>query len=110
MADSYQAAYEDIVQTQKKALKLTPLRTSKPITDKSARFSGFRQGVKKFHVGQQIAKGGLKLPSDLVMHESVPTTLSDGTTLYSDIFLPPRFTSLEGPFPADNKVPALLVW
>ena len=99
MADPYHAAYEQILQTQEEALKMTHFRTSKPMTDKSARFHGFKEGVKKFNKGQQIAKGGLKLDSDLVMHESVPTTLSNGTTLHSDIFLPPRFTELKSQFP-----------
>jgi len=44
------------------------------------------------------------------MHESVQMTLSDGTKLYSDIFLPASFEDLKGEYSDREKVPGLVAW
>lgn len=82
----------------------TPL----PVGDPKARFPGFHQRIIQYHAGQQVDPGAMRLPSDLVMHESVTTILKDGTKLYSDIFLPPRFQSLSSNY--TNPVPAIIAW
>lgn len=75
-----------------------------------ARFPGFQQRVAVFKAGQQVQKGAKALPVDLVMHESQPMVLSDGTKLYYDIFLPGSFEDLEAFVNDDKKIPALLAW
>jgi hypothetical protein len=75
-----------------------------------ARFPGFRQGVTVLQAGQQVHKGAKPLPTDLIMHESLPMILSDGTKLYFDLFLPPGFENLEESFDVSTRVPALVAW
>ncbi|RYC79713.1 hypothetical protein BFJ63_vAg17400 [Fusarium oxysporum f. sp. narcissi] len=81
-----------------------PLRLDNP----KARFPGFRQRIVHYRKGQCVSHGTLPLPEDLVLHESSPMTLRDGTKLYSDIFLPPRFESLSAT--QDEPVPAIIAW
>jgi predicted acyl esterase len=64
--------------------------------------------VINYREGQQVENGALPLPIDIVMHESVPMNLGDGTRLYADIFLPSRFQDLEA-F-AEKPIPALVAW
>lgn len=77
--------------------------------DPKARFPGFRQGLTTFKAGQQVQKGAKPLPIDLVMHESVPMLLSDGTKLYYDVFFPAGYESLDV-VEDSRKIPALVAW
>jgi len=52
----------------------------------------------------------MPLPCDIVMHESVPMTVTDSTTLYSDVFLPASFEGLGEEYSSDQKVPAIIAW
>ncbi|KAF2649969.1 alpha/beta-hydrolase, partial [Lophiostoma macrostomum CBS 122681] len=58
--------------------------------------------------GHAVESGAKPLTEDLVLHESVPMQVRDGTTLYSDIFLPPRFQDLNSE--ASEPVPAIVAW
>ncbi|KAI0127396.1 Alpha/Beta hydrolase protein [Xylariales sp. AK1849] len=82
----------------------SPLR----LEDPKARFPGFHQRIVQYREGQQVKPGAMKLPASLVMHESTMTALEDGTKLYSDIFLPPRFQSLSENH--KDPVPAIIAW
>jgi len=44
------------------------------------------------------------------MHESVSMTLSDGTKLYSDIFLPASYEDLSREYSDEEKVPGIVAW
>ncbi|KAJ0344158.1 hypothetical protein KNSL1_009649 [Colletotrichum chrysophilum] len=90
------------------ALRLTRYKNGISIDSKKARFPGFRQQKRNFKAGQQVEPGALHLSEDLVMHESVPMQLDDGTTLYSDIFLPASFQDLDSRYA--DPVPALVAW
>ncbi|KAJ3954374.1 hypothetical protein N0V92_009122 [Colletotrichum tropicale] len=90
------------------ALRLTRYKNGISIDSKKARFPGFRQQKRNFKAGQQVEPGALPLSEDLVMHESVPMQLDDGTTLYSDIFLPASFQDLDSRYA--DPVPALVAW
>ncbi|KAK2775050.1 hydrolase CocE/NonD family protein [Colletotrichum kahawae] len=90
------------------ALRLTRYKNGISIHSKKARFPGFRQQKRNFKAGQQVEPGALPLSEDLVMHESVPMQLDDGTTLHSDIFLPASFQDLEST--CADPVPALVAW
>ena len=81
-----------------------------PITHRKARFPGFHQRKVNYKAGQVVKAGYMPLPTDLVMHESVPMELSDGVTLYSDIFLPARFEDLTEMRNTEQKVPAIIAW
>lgn len=96
--------------TKKKAEGYTQFRSALSPTDSKARFPGFRQGVKLYNAGQQVVKGAKRLPVDLVMHESVPMVLSDGTKLYCDIFLPTGFEELGNIVEDRRRIPALVAW
>lgn len=95
---------------KKEALKLTPYRSALSLTDKKARFPGFRQRKVDYHAGQQLSSGALILPADLVMHESVPMVLSDGVKIYCDTFLPSRFQDISNDVKHATPVPALIAW
>ncbi|KAI8186560.1 hypothetical protein KHU50_001310 [Colletotrichum sp. SAR 10_65] len=90
------------------ALRLTRYKNGISIDSKKARFPGFRQQKRNFKAGQQVESGALPLSEDLVMHESVHMQLDEGTTLYSDIFLPASFQDLESKYA--DPVPALVAW
>jgi predicted acyl esterase len=104
----FQTVLEKQAQIKDEALKLTQWKNTRSIHDKKARFPPFKQGTTLLKAGTQIQLGGLRLPIDITMHESVATTLSDGTTLYSDIFLPGRHSNPIAP--TDRPVPALIAW
>lgn len=107
------SAFEKAVQLQreikKEALKATTYRDALALSNKKARFPGFHQRTVYYETGQQVEKGTLPLPIDIVLHESAPATLSDGTKLYSDIFLPGRFRDGE-PKRLEQRVPAIIAW
>lgn len=105
----FAASIEAQMQWRKEARKLITFRTALHPNHQKARFPGFSQSINHYTAGTQIQKGALPLPVDLVMHESVPTTLSDGTTIYSDIFFPDGFDSLENSECAE-RVPAIVAW
>ncbi|KAL1617619.1 hypothetical protein SLS56_010884 [Neofusicoccum ribis] len=105
----FAAAVEAQMQWREEARKLITFRAALHPTHQTARFPGFSQRINHYTAGTQIQKGALPLPVDLVMHESVPTTLSDGTTIYSDIFFPGGFDSLENSECAE-RVPAIVAW
>jgi len=88
----------------------TPWRQPRSIHDPKARFPSFHQRRTHYKAGQSVKKGYMPLPCDMVMHESVPMTLSDGTTLYSDIFLPASFADLAEVCSAEQRVPAIVAW
>lgn len=88
----------------------TTWRRPRSINDPKARFPGFHQRRTHYKAGQVVKKGYMPLPCDMVMHESVPMTLSDGTTLYSDIFLPAGFENLGEVYSAEQRVPAIVAW
>lgn len=92
------------------AQKSTIWRQPKSLKDPKARFPGFHQRKVHYKAGQVVKKGYMPLPCDLVMHESVPMNLSDGTTLYSDIFLPAEFEDLKNDYSVQEKVPAIVAW
>ncbi|RSL40880.1 hypothetical protein CEP54_015988 [Fusarium duplospermum] len=105
----YHKAAERQLRIKDDAYKMT--RWKQPgrlITDKSARFPGFRQGKTSFSAGTQAKPGHAPLQSSIVLHESVAMKLSDGTTLYTDIFLPDEFQDLETS--SAGRVPALVAW
>ncbi|KAI8227498.1 hypothetical protein K4K57_008418 [Colletotrichum sp. SAR 10_99] len=94
------------LEIEDQALRLARYKNGISIDSKKARFPGFRQQKRTFKAGQQVEPGALPLSEDLVMHESVPMQLDDGTTLYSDIFLPASFQDLESKYA--DPVPALV--
>lgn len=96
--------------TKSEAQKLTAFCSARSLTDPKARFPGFRQRKVDYHAGQQLSSGALVLPSDFVMHESVPMVLSDGVKLYCDIFLPPRFQDISTTTKHEEQIPALIAW
>ena len=85
-------------------------RQPRSIKDPKARFPGFHQRTIHYKAGQVVKKGYMPLPCDLIMHESVLMTLSDGTKLYSDIFLPTSFEDLSREYSDEEKVPSLVAW
>ncbi|KAK5086301.1 hypothetical protein LTR05_003469 [Lithohypha guttulata] len=82
----------------------------KSISDSKARFPGFHQRKTHYKTGQVVKAGYKALSIDVIMHESVPMKLSDGTTLYCDIFLPARFEDLDGTHGDKQRVPAVVAW
>lgn len=90
------------------ALGKTLYRPVRLISDKSARFSGFRQRLYNYEAGERLSSGALPLSIDIAIHESVPMVLDNGTTMYSDIFLPSRFQDLSSV--GKPRVPALVAW
>ncbi|KAH9225647.1 hypothetical protein K456DRAFT_1775961 [Colletotrichum gloeosporioides 23] len=94
--DQFEKELARQLEIKDQALRLTRYNNGISIDSKKARFPGFRQQKRTFKAGQQVEPGALPLSEDLVMHESVPMQLDDGTTLYSDIFLP--------------AIPALVAW
>ncbi|CAI6073953.1 unnamed protein product [Clonostachys chloroleuca] len=98
----HQAAVEAQYKLKTEALKVTvyvppgrPLAPGKP-----------EQRVILHKAGTQVIPGALHLPVDIVFHENIPMRLSDGTTLYCDIVLPPKFTNLKGRH--EHTVPAVI--
>src|SRR4051794_8914025 len=73
----------------------TKWKTPRSIKDPKARFHGFHQRKVFYKAGQAVNPGYMSLSVDIVMHESVPMTLSDGKKLYCDVFLPGRLDDLE---------------
>ncbi|EQB48933.1 hypothetical protein CGLO_11775 [Colletotrichum gloeosporioides Cg-14] len=106
--DQFEKELARQLEIKDQALRLTRYKNGLSIDSKKARFPGFRQQKRNFKAGQQVEPGALPLSEDLVMHESVPTQLDDGTTLYSDIFLPASFQDLQSRYA--NPVPALVAW
>lgn len=104
----YRVLSETQKQIKSEAFKRSLFRPLISPSSKAARFPGFHQGVRTYKAGQQVEKGALPLPIDIVLHESVSMVLDDGTKLYTDIFLPSRFQSLDAV--AERRVPALVVW
>lgn len=92
-----------------KAKNYIQFRSALHPEDPKARFSGFSQGLKTFKAGQQVQNGAKPLPADLLMHESIPMVLSDGTKLYCDIFFPAGYESLEA-IDDTRRIPALVAW
>lgn len=95
---------------KEKALAQTSYRKALCLTDKKARFPGFNQHTVNYHAGQQVHPGALTLPTDIVLHKSVPMTLTDGVTLYSDIFLPGTYQDISERVEHAERVPALIAW
>ncbi|KAJ0290624.1 hypothetical protein CBS470a_003799 [Colletotrichum nupharicola] len=93
--DQFEKELARQLEIKDQALRLTRYNNGISIDSKKARFPGFRQQKRTFKAGQQVEPGALPLSEDLVMHESVPMQLDDGTTLYSDIFLPASFQDLD---------------
>ncbi|KAI8293774.1 putative serine esterase [Colletotrichum sp. SAR11_240] len=106
--DQFEKELARQLEIKDQALRLTRYKNGIPIDSKKARFPGFRQQKRNFKARQQVEPGALPLSEDLVMHESVPMQLDDGTTLYSDIFLPASFQDLESRYA--DPVPALVAW
>jgi uncharacterized protein len=104
----YKSALEAQRAITESAAKKIIWRKALTIHDAKARFPGFHQRTIHYKAGQQVESGALPLPIDLVMHESVPMLLSDKTKLYSDIFLPARFSKLETQH--KTPVPAIVAW
>lgn len=92
------------------AAQLTRFRKPLPLDHKKVRYPGFHQKVDVFRAGTTAAKGGRLLTRSIIRHESVPTKLRDGTTIYSDILLPASYDDLNHSWPTNLKVPALLAW
>ncbi|OJJ03447.1 hypothetical protein ASPVEDRAFT_63144 [Aspergillus versicolor CBS 583.65] len=104
------AEFLDLCQENKeKAKGYIQFRHALSPQNPKARFPGFRQGLTTFKAGQQVQKGAKPLPIDIVMHESVPMVLSDGTKLYCDIFFPAGYESLDV-VEQSCKIPALVAW
>ncbi|KAB8226377.1 Alpha/Beta hydrolase protein [Aspergillus novoparasiticus] len=78
------------------------------LKDPKARCPGFKQGVRVFERGEAVAAGARPFPVDTIMHESVPFRLSDGITIYFDIFLPAQFKTLNSS--AADAIPAIVCW
>lgn len=100
---------ESCQDNRRKAKNYVQFRSALSPESPKARFPGFRQGLTKFKAGQQVQKGARPLPVDLLMHESMPMILSDGTKLYSDIFFPAGYESL-GAVDEHKRIPALVAW
>ncbi|PYH40383.1 alpha/beta-hydrolase [Aspergillus saccharolyticus JOP 1030-1] len=96
-------------ENRKKAMNYIQFRSALSPEDPKARFPGFRQGLTTFKAGQQVEKGAKPLPVDILMHESMPMVLSDGTKLYYDIFFPAGYENLEV-VDKYKKIPALVAW
>ncbi|KAJ5809234.1 alpha/beta-hydrolase [Penicillium pulvis] len=94
---------------RKKAKDYIQFRSALSPEDPKARFPGFRQGLTTYKAGQQVEKGAKPLPVDILMHESMPMLLSDGTKLYYDIFFPAGYENLEV-VDKHKKIPALVAW
>lgn len=107
---SHTSFLESCFETRKAVQILTKFRPALPPEDPKARFPGFRQRITVFKAGQQVQKGAKRLPVDLVMHESVPVVLSDGSKLYHDLFLPAGFENLEANVESSKRIPALVAW
>lgn len=102
---------EECTKTRKEAEQYLEFRTAISPDNPRARFPGFRQRVSVFKEGQQVKPGAKPLPVDIVMHESVPMVLSDGTKIYSDIFLPANLPrDLGHQVDKNDEVPALVAW
>lgn len=98
------------METKRRAERYVQFRSALSPDDPKARFPGFCQRTTIFKTKQRVQKGARPLPVDIVMHESMPMVLSDGTKLYYDIFLPAGFQDLETAREDDRKVPALVAW
>lgn len=107
---SFEASLRHSQQLSSRAQESTTWRQPKSINDRTARFPGFHQRKIHYKAGQIIKKGYMPLSCGIVMHESVPMTLSDSTTLYSDVFLPASFEDLGEEYSSDQKVPAIIAW
>lgn len=92
------------------ALRVTQFREALSIDAKKSRFPEFHQRKVNYKAGHQVESGALPLPTDIVMHESEAMSLSDGTVLYSDIFLPARFQDLSAYVEEKERVPAIVAW
>lgn len=112
MSDDLQHAafLEECLAVRQKAKNYIQFRSALSLDNPKARFPGFRQGVTVLKEGQQVQNGAKPLPVDIVMHESMPMVLSDGTKLYYDVFLPAGFENLAADFDADKRIPALVAW
>jgi len=106
----FQAAVEKQQALKVKAAESIIFRKPLPLNNPKARFPGFYQRVVNYKAGQQLERDSLPLPTDLVMHESVPMVLRDGNKLYSDIFLPAEFQNLSFLPKTADRVPALIAW
>ncbi|KAF5507921.1 putative serine esterase [Colletotrichum aenigma] len=106
--DQFEKELAHQLEIKDQALRLTRCKNGISIDSEKASFPGFRQQKRDFKAGQQVEPGALLLSSDLVMHESVPMQVDDGTTLYSDIFLPASFQDLDSRYA--DPVPARVAW
>lgn len=65
-----------------------PVRNALSINDKCARYTGFKPEknfIKKVDI---ILKKYMPLPCDVFLERDIAITLSDGITIYTDIFRP----------------------
>ncbi|MFC1947798.1 CocE/NonD family hydrolase [Chloroflexota bacterium] len=60
----------------------------------------FKPGSATLNKGIAFIESGIALPCDIVWHRDVGVKMRDGTTIYSDIFLPA----------GNENVPAILAW
>ncbi|OGM49917.1 hypothetical protein ABOM_001506 [Aspergillus bombycis] len=110
-SDAAHASFLDQVkETKRLAEKFTQFRPAIPLDDPKARFPGFRQRVVSYKAGQQVKDGAKPLPVDIVMHESVAMTLSDGIKLFCDVFLPATSNKTDFADSQSEKIPALVAW
>ncbi|KAJ9255176.1 hypothetical protein DTO195F2_6392 [Paecilomyces variotii] len=107
--NTYAAFLNSCEDNKKKAENYIRFRSALSPERPKARFPGFRQGLTSFKAGEQVQKGARPLPTDILMHESIPMILSDGTKLYYDIFFPGGYENLEV-IDQSKKIPALVAW
>jgi len=60
----------------------------------------FKPGTSTLKKGTTFIENGVKLPCDIIWHRDVGVKMSDGVTIYADIYLPAE----------SEKVPAILSW
>ena len=65
-----------------------PVRDALPVTARRVRYPGFKQEAVILKKGSIRMKGYMPLPCDILLDRDVPVKLSDGTTIYTDVFRP----------------------
>lgn len=65
-----------------------PLRNVLPTTAKRVRYPGFKPGTELLKKGTVRMPGYAPLPVDIVFERDVPIKLSNGNTIYTDVFRP----------------------